>query len=116
MERPSRRNSRAPTCSSSWRIRVVTLDCTRLSLAAARLTPPSSTTARKIFRDSRSIVLILRMISQNYSFVQVAAASLTPAHESRLRYPDDLTRTLHRGRMLRWDQCACGGNGDRALR
>ena len=32
-------------------MRVVTLDCTRLSLLAARITPPSSTTVRKIFRD-----------------------------------------------------------------
>src|ERR1700686_4638413 len=51
-------------------MRVVTFDWTRLSLAAARTTPPSSTTVRKIFRDSRSIVLIIRMILQFNSFVQ----------------------------------------------
>ena len=38
-----RDGSRAPTCSSSCRMRVVTLDCTRLSLAAARTPRPTFT-------------------------------------------------------------------------
>src|SRR5262252_826028 len=70
MFRPTRRNRRAPTCSSSWRMRVVTFDWTRLSLAAARTTPPSSTTVRNILSDSRSIVLMERIVIQINSFVQ----------------------------------------------
>ncbi|MGK8974163.1 hypothetical protein ACRS9K_19450 [Burkholderia cenocepacia] len=38
-------------------MRVVTFDCTRLSFAAARVTPFSRTTARKIASAARSMVL-----------------------------------------------------------
>ncbi len=55
-------------------MRVVTFDWTRLSLAAARTTPPSSTTVRNILRDSRSIVLMQRTLDQINSFVQALAA------------------------------------------
>ena len=44
---PSRMNSATSRSSSSWRMRVVTLDCTRFSFSAARVTPPSRTTARE---------------------------------------------------------------------
>src|SRR5215475_8199870 len=74
MLRPSRRKRRTPTCFSSCRMRVVTFDWTRLSLAAARTTPPSSTTVWNILRDSRSIVLIQRTIVHFYSFEQAGAA------------------------------------------
>src|SRR5262249_46958288 len=47
-----------------------------LSLLAARMTPPSSTTVRKIFKDSKSIVLMPRTIVQNYSFAQADARPL----------------------------------------
>src|SRR5262249_12989890 len=74
MLRPSRRKRRTPTCFSSCRMRVVTFDWTRLSLAAARTTPPSSTTVWNILRDSRSIVLMQRTIVHFYSFEQAGAA------------------------------------------
>jgi hypothetical protein len=44
-----------PTEASSCWIRLVTLDCTRWSLRAARTMPPSSATALKIARSERSI-------------------------------------------------------------
>src|SRR5713226_739701 len=47
---------------SSCRIRVVTLDWTRCSRSAARVTPPSRTTALKICRSDKSIHLSLRSI------------------------------------------------------
>src|SRR5215831_15536070 len=48
-------NSSTPSSVSSWRTRVVTLDCTRLSFSAARVTPPACTTERKICRSPRSM-------------------------------------------------------------
>ncbi|MNT92689.1 hypothetical protein D3C72_2340120 [compost metagenome] len=54
MRLPSRRNRVAPRSASSWRTRVVTLDCTRPSRSAARVTLPSAATVRKMSRAARS--------------------------------------------------------------
>src|ERR1700730_8844828 len=53
-------NSATERSCSSCRIRVVTLDWTRCSRSAARVTLPSRTTALKIIRSDRSIHLSKR--------------------------------------------------------
>src|SRR5215831_18240056 len=112
MERPSRRNNRAPRCSSSWRMRVVTLDWTRLSLLAARTTPPASTTVLKILKDSRSIVLMKRTISHNYSFVEALPTSPILAYATRARRRRTAAHAVRHGHLHHCGRGTGGGDGD----
>src|SRR6185295_2091909 len=63
MPRPSRTNSCTPRRSSSFLMRTVTLDCTRCSCCAARVTPPARATVRKRTRSESSIDRFPRWIS-----------------------------------------------------
>src|SRR5229473_2815349 len=65
--------------SSSCRMRVVTLDCTRCSRSAARVTPPSRTTALKIIRSDRSIHLSKRSTTSQLFILSNHSASVKTA-------------------------------------
>src|SRR5262245_60235274 len=97
-------------------MRVVTLDWTRLSLLAARTTPPSATTVRKIFKLSRSNVLMARTVFHNYSFVQAVRASHMPTDATRAPRPRAPAHALRHGCLYHGRRCAGGRDGHRPVR
>src|SRR4051812_11626661 len=78
----SRTNSSVPRVSSSCFTRVVTFEGTRCSLRAALRTPPSSTTALKIWSWARSIVIPFSRTPCSLLFTILwQSASLASVHD-----------------------------------
>ncbi len=113
--RPSRRNRATPSRASNCLIRVVTLDGTRCSIAAARVTPPSRTTQRKMSRSSRSIVLIRETYVTKIHFPRMAGGVQRGRHEHSPTRPDRFRTHTLAGRRQR-PRRPGGRHGHRALR
>src|SRR3990167_9972479 len=114
--RPWRLNSVTPRRASNCLIRVVTLEGTRWSWLAARVTPPSLTTQRKMSRSSRFIILILRSLLLNNSVFNALLGVSNTAHDghSTFRYRSARPHALaHRQQRHR---CAGGCHGYRPFR
>src|SRR6202023_65609 len=87
--------STTPKSSSSWRIRVVTLDCTRCNRSAARVTPPWRTTVLKMRRSDKSMHLSMRS-NTSLLFILCDLGSHVKL-EPATRRPDSAAQAMEQG-------------------